>query len=91
MWGPVRGACDLSERELADPAESPWRTVWNTSIACCGVTGMYLSPMYLIGHWYWRAGVWFGVFLCAVVVLYFTWYRWLPGDEMPPRENTESV
>jgi len=90
-WGPVRKACGLSERELADPAESPWRMVWNTSIACCGVTGMYLSPMYLIGHWYYRAGMWFGVFLGAATVLYFTWYRWLPDDKALTQENTEPV
>jgi len=78
MWGPVRAGCGLSGRELADPAESPWRTVWNTLIACCGVTGMYLSPMYLVGHWYRQSGLWFGVFVCAAFVLYFTWYRRLP-------------
>jgi len=89
VWGPVRKACGLSRRELADPAESPWRMVWNTLIACCGVTGMYLFSMYLIGHWYYRAGLWFGVFLCAAVVLYFTWYRWLPDDKMSPHEYIE--
>jgi len=89
LWGPVRGSCGLSERRLGDPAESPWRTVWNTAVACCGVTGMYLSPMYLVGHFYWRAGAWFGVFLCAAVVLYFTWYRRLPDDETTPRENVQ--
>jgi SSS family solute:Na+ symporter len=81
MWRPVRIACGLSRRELADPAESPWRMVGNTLIACCGVTGLYLFPMYLVGHWYGRAGVWFGVFLVAAIVLYFTWYRWLPRSE----------
>ena len=90
-WGPVRKTCGLSRGELADPAESPWPAVWNTLIACCGVTGMYLFSMYLIGHRYYRAGVWFGVFLCAAAVLYFTWYRWLPDDEALPRENTEPV
>jgi Na+/proline symporter len=88
MWRPVRRACGLSRRELVDPAESPWRTVCNTLIACCGVTGLYLFPMYLVGHWYWRAGIWFGVFLCAAIVLYFTWYRWLPRGEMSSPENT---
>ena len=81
MWRPVRTACGLSHRDLADPAESPWRTVFNTIIACCGVTGLYLFPMYLVGHWYGRAGAWFGVFLCAAIVLFFTWYRWLPRSE----------
>ena len=81
MWRPVRIACGLSRRELTDPAESPWRMVGNTLIACCGVTGLYLFPMYLVGHWYGRAGVWFGVFLVAAIVLYFTWYRWLPRSK----------
>ena len=48
---------------------------------------MYLSPMYLIGHWYYRAAVWFGVFLFAAVLLYFTWYRCLPRDETSPQAN----
>jgi Na+/proline symporter len=81
IWRPVRATCGLAPRELADPAESPWRTVGNTLVACCGVTGLYLFPMYLVGHWYGRAGVWFGVFLCAATVLYFTWYRYLEGNK----------
>jgi SSS family solute:Na+ symporter len=89
MWGPVRKTCDMSEQELSDPAESPWRIVWNTAVACCGVTGLYLSPMYLIGHWYRQSCMWFGVSLVASVVLYFTWYRYLPDDEMSTLENSE--
>ncbi len=88
MWRPVRMGCGLSRRELADPAESPWRMMGNTLIACCGVTGLYLFPMYLVGHWYGRASVWFGVFLVAATVLYFTWYRWLPPSKMSSQENT---
>jgi Na+/proline symporter len=81
IWGPVRKACGLSGQELNDPAESPWRTVCNTVIACGGVTGLYLFSMYLIGHWYGRAGMWFGVVVCTSVVLYFTWYLYLPKGE----------
>jgi len=88
IWRPVRDTCGLTSQELADPAESPWRTVFNTLIACCGVTGLYLFPMYLVGHWYVQAGVWFGVFCCAAVVLYFTWYRWLPRDSVKSPEKT---
>jgi hypothetical protein len=79
----------MSEQELSDPAESLWRTVWNTAVACCGVTGLYLFPMYLIGHWYYQSCMWFGVSLAASVVLYFTWYRYLPDDEISTLENTE--
>jgi Na+/proline symporter len=87
LWRPIRNTCGLSPRQLADPAEAPWRTVFNTFIACCGVTGLYLFPMYLVGHWYFRSAVWFSVFLCAATVLYFTWYRWLPRSESLPQEN----
>jgi hypothetical protein len=80
-WGPVRKTCELSAGELSDPAESPWRTVFNTAIACCGVTGLYLSPMYLIGHWYFQACMWLIVVLSASMVLYFTWYRYLPKED----------
>jgi hypothetical protein len=81
-WGPVRKTCGLSDSELADPGESAWRTIGNTAIACCGVTGLYLSPMYLIGHWYYESCMWFGVLIVASVVLYFTWYRRLPPEEI---------
>jgi len=27
--------------------------------------------------------------VCAAVVLYFTWYRWLPKDEAPAHNSAE--
>jgi len=90
IWRPVRVASGLARKELDDTAESPWRTGCNTLIACCGVTGLYLFPMYLVGHWYARAGLWFGVFLCAAILLYFTWYRWLGENKISCPENPES-
>ncbi len=87
IWRPVRETCGLSPGQLADPAESPWQTIFNTAIACAGVTGLYLFPMYLVGHWYVHAGAWFAAFLAAVVVLYFTWYRWLGENEVSSQQK----
>ena len=42
--------------------------------------GLYLFPMYLVGHWYGKALVWLSVALAAIVILSFTWYRYLPED-----------
>jgi len=44
------------------------------------ITGLYLGPMYLVGHWYVRAGVWLGVASAAIGVLAVTWYRNLPAE-----------
>jgi len=42
------------------------------------ILGLYLFPMYLVGHWYTKAGLWFALALFAIVLLKYTWYRRLP-------------
>jgi len=81
-WGPIRKTCGLTDSELSDPAESTWRTVCNTAVACLGVSGLYLGPMYLIGHWYYQASAWGVVVLVASATLYLTWYRRLPKEAL---------
>jgi hypothetical protein len=49
------------------------------------ITGLYLFPMYLVGHWYLYSAFWFALAIAAVVALKYTWYRFLPA----PGENAE--
>jgi len=78
FWGPIARKAGLSPQQLADPAESPLLAAVNVVLAGTVILGLYLSPMYLIGHWHTRAMAWFAMAAVAAVVLYFTWYRNLP-------------
>jgi Na+/proline symporter len=78
-WGPIRREANLSPQAQRDPAESAPRALLNVALAMAAVTGLYLAPMYLIGHWYIRAGVWLAVALVAIGILAVTWYRYLPA------------
>jgi hypothetical protein len=42
------------------------------------ITGLYLFPMYLVGHWYLYSAIWLGLAIAAVFALKYTWYQFLP-------------
>jgi len=78
-WGAVRRHGGLSPGERALKGESLAVTALNVVVAMAGICGLYLFPMYLVGHWYARAGLWFCVAGAAMVILRFTWYPNLPA------------
>jgi SSS family solute:Na+ symporter len=77
-WGSVRRRSGLSAQDLADPSESMALATVNVILGSVVVLGVYLFPMYLVGHWHARAMLCLGLALAAGVLLYFTWYRNLP-------------
>jgi hypothetical protein len=74
FWGELKTQAQIDEKEKAKTGEEPWRLLLNTLIAIAGITGLYLSPMYLVEHFYLQSGLWLGTALVAGVILYFTWY-----------------
>jgi hypothetical protein len=63
----------------------------NTLIAMIGVTSLYVSMLYLVLH---RLEIGFtllGTTLTAVIVLYFTWYKYLPPPSVPPSEDVQNL
>jgi len=80
-WAPIRKQSGLSQKELAKRSESAGVTIFNVFVAMCAISGMYLSPMFLVGHWYAKAATWFAVFVVSAIILKFTWY-----DNLPPAE-----
>jgi len=78
LWGTVREQCGLPEEQISSGTESAWIAALNMALGIIAITGLYLFPMYLVGHWHSTAFAWLGAALCACVVLAFTWYRNLP-------------
>jgi Na+/proline symporter len=78
LWKPIREVSGLSAARLAKPAESFRMTALNVLLGMAAITGYYLFPMYLVGHWHTYAGVCLAVALAATAVLSKTWYRALP-------------
>ncbi len=76
-WGPISDEAppdDGASTKAAHP-------ILNTLLAIIGMTGLYLGPMYLVGHWYWQALACLVAFGAATGALYFTWYASLPSTE----------
>ncbi len=78
FWGPVRIRISLSPELLRDKSESLPLAVVNVLLGMVAITGLYLFPMYLVGHWYAKSFAWLAVALAAIITLGFTWYRTLP-------------
>ena len=81
-WKPITA---LSAKPSSSKSESVSLTIVNVVLGMWAITGLYLFPMYLVGHWYVRSVIWFVVALTAIVILRYTWYRYLP----PPAEEDE--
>jgi Na+/proline symporter len=85
LWKNIRRASGLSEKELKSKTESPPIALFNVFIGICAVSGLYLSPMYFVGHWYAQSAFWFTVSLISIIILKFSWY-----DNLPPASVKES-
>jgi hypothetical protein len=63
---------------LAGKSESVSLTIFNIILAMLAISGLYMFPMYLVGHWYLSSMIWLGLALAAIVALRYTWYNNLP-------------
>jgi Na+/proline symporter len=80
-WNHVRKESRLSSDELATKSESVSLTIINIILAMLAITGLYLFPMYLVGHCYINSLIWLGLSFGAIVALRYTWYNNLPEPE----------
>ena len=79
-WKHIRKESGLSTEELAGKSESVSLTIINIILAMLAICGLYLFPMYLVGHWYGSSMIWLGLAVAAIVTLRYTWYNNLPGS-----------
>jgi len=90
FWGCIRAKSALSSKEVRARSESAGLAILNTVLGMTAVSGLYLFPMYLVGHWHGVALAWLAVALAAMFALYFTWYKTLPAPEAPEIQETRS-
>ena len=81
LWKPIAMKADLSEKELSAGSESMSRTIINVLLAMIAITGLYLFPMYLVGHWYLNSAIWLILAIAALFALKYTWYQFLPAPD----------
>ncbi len=85
FWGPIRRKSQRAA-ELNDRREGLPLAVVNVVLGCAAILGIYLGPMYLVGHWFIQGFLCLAIAAVAIAALYFTWYRNLPD----PAENGEA-
>ncbi|MFC1557774.1 hypothetical protein ACFL40_00315 [candidate division KSB1 bacterium] len=80
LWKRIRKASNLSGEEISAVSESPLYTILNVILGIIAITGFYLFPMFLVGHWYNSSMVCLGIALVSSIILIFTWYKNLPQN-----------
>ncbi|MDP2984815.1 MAG: hypothetical protein Q8O92_15960 [Candidatus Latescibacter sp.] len=80
-WKPIRNIAGLLPEEANKRSESAALTVFNVLVGMAAITGYYLFPMYLVGHWHRYAFICLAVAVTATIILSVTWYRNLPREE----------
>ena len=75
FWGPIRNVAALAGD---DTSEGMSLAVVNVVLGATAILGLYLAPMYLVGHWHSLAAGWLLLAMAAAFGMYFTWYRRLP-------------
>ncbi|MCP4608459.1 MAG: hypothetical protein GY845_07080 [Planctomycetes bacterium] len=81
LWKPIARKAELSSEELSSKSENLPRTILNVVLSMFGITGMYLFPMYLVGHWYLYSVICLLLAVAAITALKYTWYQYLPEDD----------
>jgi Na+/proline symporter len=81
LWKNIRKISGLTDDQLSSKSESGRMAVLNVILGMCAISGMYLAPMFLVGHWYGKAILWFVVILISVTILKFTWFDNLPEQK----------
>lgn len=88
IWGVVNRR--VGDAAKPDAGETGGFALANVFLGISAITGLYLGPMYLIGHWHTYAAICFGGAAACLCVMYFTWYKQLPPADKPD-EFSDSV
>lgn len=89
-WSPAKEAL-LGEEPTFKKQTPFWREAMNTLIAMIGITALYVSMLYLVLHRLETGFTLLGVTVLSAVILYFTWYKYLPPPSAPQSEAVENL
>ena len=73
-WKHVYSMVQTGSLPILNKTENPSRVVLNTLLGITAIIGLYISPMYLVGHWHMNALIWFSIAFVSILILYKTWY-----------------
>ena len=78
-WRHIREESLLTAHELTKRSERFSLTLLNVLLGMVAIGGLYLFPMYFVGHWYRHSLFWAGLAVASGLALRWTWYRNLPN------------
>ncbi|MFV0388085.1 MAG: sodium:solute symporter family transporter [Pyrinomonadaceae bacterium] len=88
-WGPPRKAV-LEEQPGFRKQQTFAREAFNTVIGVIAITSLYLSMLYLVLHLLNIAFTLLGITAICSIILYFTWYKYLPPPSKTLSEEEEN-
>ncbi len=74
LWKPVQKQVQASGEPSNHSYEGAGRAILNVILGMIAILGLYLAPMYFVGHWFLHASICLGTAFLAISVLYRTWY-----------------
>jgi solute:Na+ symporter, SSS family len=87
FWKSVASSAQPKLSEHSDTEPGLMLMLFNLFVAICGMTALYLFPMYLVGRWHEEALLCLIILATAIVVLRFSWVPTLPADETPSHDR----
>ncbi len=78
IWRPVRAHLDSDAQARIQGKASFLPVLLNVLLGMLAILGLYLFPMYLVGHQYLYSTLGLAVGIVSAVILKFTWYDKLP-------------
>jgi Na+/proline symporter len=80
VWQPILRKAGLTDQENVIKSERASIAILNTCMGMVAISGYYLFPMYLVGHWHFYSLLCLGAAFIATAILAVTWYPNLTPD-----------
>jgi len=74
LWKPLKKQLNETGKPSSLISIKTGRVMANVLLGMIAILGLYIGPMYLVGHWFFKGSLCFGASLFAIALLYHTWY-----------------
>lgn len=89
-WAPIRVRVLAVNRNFKSDTTFS-RDALNTLLALIGICNLYVGTLYLILHRHVIAFACFVITIVMCILLYFTWYKYLPEPALPEEDNSLDI